>query len=105
MANTFGTDILIQAPDPEAAARFYVEVLGFAVTGTTPEMISLHGAHINLFIEKGPRLGPVLEVNVGDVEAAKARLVKAGCTIVKDEPQFPRCYVQDPFGLVYNLTK
>ena len=23
---------------------------------------------------------------------------------VKDEPDFPRCYVQDPFGLIYNLT-
>jgi hypothetical protein len=23
---------------------------------------------------------------------------------VKDEPDFPRCYVKDPFGLIYNLT-
>jgi hypothetical protein len=23
---------------------------------------------------------------------------------VKDEPEFPRCYVKDPFGLIYNLT-
>jgi hypothetical protein len=28
MANKFGTDILIQAPDPQKAARFYVEKLG-----------------------------------------------------------------------------
>lgn len=56
MANKFGTDILIQAPDPEAAAAFYVNQLGF------------------------------------------------GCDIVKDEPDFPRCYVRDPFGLIYNLT-
>jgi len=39
------------------------------------------------------------------VEEAKDRLVKAGCTIVKDEPDFPRCYVQDPFGMIYNLTE
>jgi hypothetical protein len=32
------------------------------------------------------------------------RLVKNGCTIVKDEPEFPRCYVKDPYGLIYNLT-
>jgi predicted enzyme related to lactoylglutathione lyase len=105
MANTFGTDILIQAQDPTSAASFYVEQLGFTITDETPNMISLHGAHINLFIERGPALGPVLEVTVDSVEEAKRRLVKNGCEIVKDEPDFPRCYVKDPFGLIYNLTR
>jgi len=105
MANSFGTDILIQAPDPRQAASFYVANLGFKVTDETLQMISLHGDHINLFIEKGPALGPVLEVKVNDVEESKLRLVKSGCKIVKDEPNFPRCYVRDPFGLIYNLTK
>ena len=104
MANTFGTDILIQAQDPKSAASFYVEQLGFTITGETPNMISLHGAHINLFIERGPALGGVLEVTVDSVEDAKRRLVKNGCEIIKDEPDFPRCYVKDPFGLIYNLT-
>jgi predicted enzyme related to lactoylglutathione lyase len=105
MANKFNADILIQSEDPKAAASFYVKQLGFDITDEAPNMISLHGEHINLFIERGPSLGPVLEVSVGDVEAAKARLVKNGCQIVKDEPDFPRCYVKDPFGLTYNLTK
>jgi catechol 2,3-dioxygenase-like lactoylglutathione lyase family enzyme len=105
MANNLGTDILIQAPDPKGAARFYVEQLGFEITGDTPDMVSLHGKHINLFIERGPAMGPVLEVTVASVEEAKSRLLKNGCEIVKDEPEFPRCYVRDPFGLIYNLTK
>jgi len=104
MANTFGTDILIQAPDPEQAAAFYVDQLGFSITGTDPNMISLHGKHINLFIEKGPALGPVLEVTVPNVAEARRRLVDYGCAVVKDEPEFPRCYVRDPCGLIYNLT-
>jgi catechol 2,3-dioxygenase-like lactoylglutathione lyase family enzyme len=104
MANSFGTDILIQAPDPEKAAAFYVEHLGFEITGEEPEMISLHGKHINLFIERGPALGPVLEVKVDSVAAARLRLAKNGCEVVKDEPDFPRCYIKDPFGLIYNLT-
>jgi catechol 2,3-dioxygenase-like lactoylglutathione lyase family enzyme len=104
MANSFGTDILIQAPDPKKAAAFYVEQLGFEVTGETP-MLSLHGDNINLFIERGPTLGPVLEVTVASVEEAKVRLVKNGCEIIKDEPHVPRCNVKDPFGLIYNLTK
>lgn len=105
MANAFGKDILIQAPDPQAAAEFYVKQLGFAINRQDDRWIDLLGDHINLFIEKGPALGPVLEVSVGDVEAAKRRLVASGCTIVKDEPDFPRCYVRDPYGLIYNLTK
>lgn len=104
MANTFGADILIQTPNPEKAAAFYVDQLGFEVTGEEPQMISLRGKHINLFIERGPALGPVLEVMVDSVEAARLRLVKSGCEVVKNEPDFPRCYVKDPFGLIYNLT-
>jgi len=104
MANRFGTDILIQAQDPKSAAAFYVEHLGFKITGEAPNMISIHGEHINFFIEKGPALGPVFEVTVDSVEEAKDRLLKAGCEIVKNEPEFPRCYIKDPFGLIYNLT-
>jgi hypothetical protein len=69
-------------------------------------MVGLHGPHINLFIEPGPPLGgPVFEVTVKSVKEAKARLRKKGCRVVKDEPDFPRCYVKDPYGLIYNLTE
>ena len=105
MANTFGTDILIQAPDPTKAAAFYVQQLGFEITGDDPQMMSLHGKNINLFIERGPLLGPVLEVTVDDVEKARERLVTNGCEVVKDEPEFPRTYIKDPYGLIYNITK
>jgi len=103
MANKFGTDIIIQAQDPMSAASFYVNQLGFEITDAKPNMISLHGEHINMFIERGPALGGVLEVTVANVEEAKRRLVENGCEIVKDEPDFPRCYIKDPFGLMYNL--
>jgi predicted enzyme related to lactoylglutathione lyase len=104
MSNRFGTDILIQASDPEAAADFYVQQLGFSITARE-SMLELSGPNINLYIEKGPKLGPILEVTVPDVAAAKARLVQAGGKVIKDEPQFPRCYIQDPHGLVYNLRQ
>jgi catechol 2,3-dioxygenase-like lactoylglutathione lyase family enzyme len=104
VANTFGTDILIQAPDPQKAARFYVEHLGFQITDPNPKMIGLHGKHINLFIEPGPTLGPVLEVTVDSVEKAREQLVKNGCEVVKDEPDWPRTYIKDPYGLIYNLS-
>ena len=40
-----------------------------------------------------------------NVVKAKAKLQKKGCKIVKDEPQFPRVYLRDPYGLIYNLTE
>jgi predicted enzyme related to lactoylglutathione lyase len=104
MANSFSKDILIQAPDLKRAASFYVDNLGFQITEESSNLVSLHGEHINLFIERGPALGPVLEITVDDLEEAKLQLVKHGAKIVKDEPEFPRCYLQDPFGLIYNLT-
>jgi hypothetical protein len=105
VGNRLGTDILIQAEDPAKAASFYVEALGFAITDTTPNLVSLHGDNINLFIERGPALGPVLEVTVNNVTEAKSKLKRMGCEIIKDEPDFPRCYVKDPNGLIYNLTE
>jgi hypothetical protein len=101
MANTFGTDILIQAPDPKKAA-FYVECLGFTITSEEP-MMELRGPHINLYIERGLPLGPVLEVTGANVDEATERLLAQGCTVVKDEPNFPRRYIRDPYGLIYNL--
>lgn len=105
MGNSFGTDILIQSEDPKAAALFYVRQLGFEITGETPELISLEGPNINLFIEHGSTLGPVLEVRVKNVQEAKLRLATNGCKVIKDEPEFPRCYVRDPHGLIYNLRQ
>jgi hypothetical protein len=46
----------------------------------------------------------VLEVKVADVDEATRRLVARGCEVVKDEPEFPRRYLKDPYGLIYNLT-
>jgi len=79
MANSLGTDILIQAQDPGSTASFYVRHLGFKMTDETPQMISLHGDHIVFFIEQGP-LCP--GITVASVEKAKLQLVEKGCEIV-----------------------
>ena len=48
---------------------------------------------------------PVLEVTVPDVEASQCcAWWTSGCEIIKDEPEFPRIYIRDPNGLIYNLT-
>ena len=53
---------------------------------------------------RGRPSGPCWEVTVEDVERTKRGLVSDGCEIVKDASHVPRCYVKDPFDLIYNLT-
>ena len=48
MSNSFGADYIFQAPSPKDAARISVEKLGFEITDATPDLISLHGSHINI---------------------------------------------------------
>jgi hypothetical protein len=100
MASSFDTDVLIQAQDPRKPPCCTVTQLGFEITDEKADLISLDGEHL----ERGVALGSVLEVTVENVEEAKARLVRIGGVVIKDEPNFPRCYVKDPYGLTYNLT-
>ena len=78
---------IFDALDIKSAAAFYVEHLGFEITDESPDMISIRGNNINMFIERGPALGPVFEVTVDNVAEARERLVKAGCVVVKDACQ------------------
>jgi hypothetical protein len=60
----FGTDILIQAPDPKRAAAVYGGQLGFKMTDDNPRMITLHGDRINLH-RPGPATGTSLGSDCG----------------------------------------
>jgi predicted enzyme related to lactoylglutathione lyase len=46
----------------------------------------------------------VFEFLVPDVHAAKARLTAAGCTVEEENASVPRCYIRDPYGVVFNIT-
>ncbi len=74
-------DILIQTEDMEAAASFYQDVLGLGVFMREPAMIGLEAGAFRLFLEKAEPYGPVLEFKIDDFEAAKVKLVAAGCRI------------------------
>ena len=98
-------DILIQTDRPEEARAFYAEVLGFELFDDDPTMRGFETGAFRLFIDPDAPLGPVLEMLVDDVEASKQSLLAAGCQIVREDPTGPRCYIQDPFGLIFNLRR
>jgi catechol 2,3-dioxygenase-like lactoylglutathione lyase family enzyme len=86
------------------AARFYSEVLGFP-RREGPGGVDEFGADpITFFITDDSELrGPVLELFVDDVEAARDALVAHGCQVVRWEGKGRDCYVRDPFGVTFNL--
>ena len=96
-------DVIIRSDDYAAAKQFYQDLLGFELTQETP-MLGFDTGSFTLYVERGAKSEPVFEYAVDDVQQAKARLMAAGCELVEENAAIPRCYLRDPFGLVFNLT-
>ena len=104
-SSTSTRDVLIQTDRPEEAKSFYEAVLGFMVFDENPQMRGLETGAFRLFLDPGSPLGPVMEFMVDDVQKMKVRLVAAGCSVVQEDALIPRCYIRDPFGLIFNLSQ
>ncbi len=98
-------DVLIQTESIETAADFYQNILGLTPFMREDDIIGLEAGGFRLFLDRGQPYGPVFEFIVADLELAKQELVAAGCRIENDDPSVPRCYVRDPFGLVFNIAQ
>lgn len=98
-------DVIIQTDNLDKAIEFYEKTLGFAVSHQSPLLMGFETGAFCLYVEKGDRPGPVFDFLVPDMEDAKKKLIAAGCAIVEEDPSLPRCYIKDPFGLVFNIEQ
>jgi catechol 2,3-dioxygenase-like lactoylglutathione lyase family enzyme len=98
-------DVIIQTDNWTKAIEFYETTLGFSLTHRSAELVEFETGAFRLYVEKGNRPGPVFDFLVPDMQAAKTRLLAAGCTIVEENPSIPRCYIRDRFGLVFNIEQ
>ena len=96
-------DIIIRTESWPEAVRFYGEVLGFTVSSHAEGLVGFETGAFCLYVEKGPPHGPVFEYLVRDVGATRDLLVRAGCTVVEEDPSLPRCYLRDPYGTTFNI--
>lgn len=96
-------DIIIRTPQWAEAVAFYKSIPGFSVMHESASLAGFDTGSFILYVEPGPQHGPVFEFLVEDVAAAKQRLTTAGCAIVEENAAVPRCYLRDPFGLVFNV--
>jgi predicted enzyme related to lactoylglutathione lyase len=107
MSNTFkaSRDIILRTENWSEALDFYGKVLGFPMTERTKTIVGFETGAFCLFVERGKEHGPVFDFLVPDIQEAKRQLVAAGCTIIEENPAVPRCYIKDPYGLVFNVEQ
>jgi catechol 2,3-dioxygenase-like lactoylglutathione lyase family enzyme len=98
-------DFIIRTEAFDEAVRFYQTALGLTVEHVNATMVGFDTGAFKMYVEKGPAHGPVFEYLVPEVAAAKRQLLAAGCTLVEEDPAQPRCYVRDPYGVVFNIGK
>ncbi len=48
-------------------------------------------------------IGPIFELLVDDVDVARSELIAKGCQVILWEGSPGCCYVEDPFGVKFNL--
>ncbi len=96
-------DVIIRAEAWAEAVRFYETVLGFQVSSRGAEIVGIETGALCLYVEKGAAHGPVFEFLVADVPAARTRLLAAGCALIEEDPNVPRCYLRDPYGITFNI--
>ena len=98
-------DVIIRTSKFEEATRFYTQVLGLEIAHSAAALVGLDAGAFRLYLEPGPDHGPVFDFRVPDFRAAKEALLSAGCTLVEEDPAVPKCYLRDPFGLVFNIEQ
>lgn len=86
------------------AIEFYTKVIGFKDRSEDPELADLDAEPLNIFIIADDEFSrPVMELFVDDLEAARDELVANGCKVVRWRGKGKDCYIEDPFGVVYNI--
>jgi predicted enzyme related to lactoylglutathione lyase len=98
-------DVIIRTDRWTEAVRFYESVLGFKVATRDEAMVGLETGSFRLYVEAGEPHGPVFDFLVADVPATRDRLIAAGCSLIEEDTSLPRCYLRDPYGVVFNVGR
>ena len=86
------------------AVHFYSTVLGFDNRSSDPHLADLDASPITLYIDEDDEFsGPILELFVDDLVQARETLEANGCKVLRWRGKGQDCYIQDPFGVVFNL--
>ncbi len=98
-------DVIIRTSAWAEATNFYGSVLGLPVTYQSETLMGFETGAFCLYVERGESHGPVFEFLVADVQAMRQQLVADGCVVLEEDASIPRCYIRDPYGLVFNIGR
>jgi predicted enzyme related to lactoylglutathione lyase len=98
-------DVIVRTGALAEALDFYKSVLGFRISSQAPNIVGFETGSFCLYLESGRQHGPVFDLLVPDVAAAKSRLLAAGCVLIEEDPALPRCYIRDPYGFTFNIAR
>ena len=96
-------NVAVLAKDVDSARRFYSDVLQMTITSDSSTGIELRNDDSHFYVMQNEKRATVLEFFVNDLEAARDHLVQNGCKVIRWEGKGKDCYIQDPFGTVFNL--
>ena len=98
------TNVSVRTDRFNDALRFYNQVIGFELRKQGAGSADLDANPLTLFVDDDQELaGPVMELFVDDLEAAREVLVANGCKVLRWKGKGQDCYVQDPFGVRFNI--
>lgn len=105
---TFKTnsDAAIHVTDLNKAEKFYGGALGFKLLNKEEKQLSYDTGTFTLWINLDDKVKSFIpSIDVGDIIEAKARLVNAGCKIVKEWEGYKSFYAEDPFGILFDVIE
>jgi len=86
------------------AVDFYTNVLGFQNRSNDPDLGDMDASPINLFVLEDDEIrGPVMELFVDDLDEARKVLEANGCKVLRWRGKGQDCYIEDPFGVRFNI--
>jgi catechol 2,3-dioxygenase-like lactoylglutathione lyase family enzyme len=98
-------EVIFRAPDLGAVRAYYAEHLGLPVVLEEESMVGFDTGTFNMYFERGEPHGAVFEFIVENLARAKEEFIAARCELLEEDPEIPRIYLRDPFGLIFNITE
>ena len=97
-------NVAVQTTEPDKAKEFYTKILGFKDRSNDPDFGGIDSGLLRIFVQDDKNVsGIVMELFVDDLEEAKKILTENGCKIIRWEGKGKDCYIEDPFGVRFNI--
>lgn len=99
----FSRCVSVHTDQYQKSLEFYKDILGFEINNGQEPVELGSDQPGRLFLDESDLNQPILEFICKDVEAARDHLLKNGCSVIRWEGAGKDCYMQDPFGTIFNL--